>query len=129
MIYLFLDILLYNFTPFISYCFLINLNQKSYIYNLSIAIIIDFIILHTYFYNVIIVTLLYIIYHYLLKFNYHNFNIYYIVNLSFALLYYVIFSLIFSNINFINILNLLIINSIFIIASYKKNSSLIKFYR
>lgn len=60
MFYLVLDILIYNFTPYLSYFFILNLNNKSYIYNLSVAIIIDY-ILHTYFYNIIFVTLLFIL--------------------------------------------------------------------
>lgn len=128
MFYLVLDILIYNFTPYLSYFFILNLNNKSYIYNLSIAIIIDY-ILHTYFYNIIFVTLLFILKKYVLKFNYNNFNVYFLVNLLLVLIYYLISTIIFSYISIWNIVNVLIVNSIFITICYKKDTLNIKYFR
>ena len=128
MFYLVLDILIYNFTPYLSYFFILNLNNKSYIYNLSVAIIIDY-ILHTYFYNIIFVTLLFILKKYVLKFNYHNFNVYFLVNLLLVLIYYLISTIIFSYINIWKIVKVLIINGIFIAISYKKDVLNIKYFR
>lgn len=128
MFYLVLDILIYNFTPHLSYFFILNLNNKSYIYNLSIAIIIDY-ILHTYFYNIIFVTLLFILKKYVLKFNYNNFNVYFLINLLLVLIYYLISMIIFSYISIWNIVNVLIVNSIFITICYKKDTLNIKYFR
>lgn len=128
MFYLVLDILIYNFTPYLSYFFILNLNNKSYIYNLSVAIIIDY-ILHTYFYNIIFVTLLFLLKKYVLKFNYNNFNVYFLVNLLLVLKYYLISTIIFSYISIWNIVNVLIVNSIFITICYKKDTLNIKYFR
>ena len=128
MFYLVLDILIYNFTPYLSYFFILNLNNKSYIYNLSVAIIIDY-ILYTYFYNIIFVTLLFILKKYVLKFNYNNFNVYFLVNLLLVLIYYFISMIIFSYISIWNIVNVLIVNSIFITICYKKDTLNIKYFR
>lgn len=128
MFYLVLDILIYNFTPYLSYFFILNLNNKSYIYNLSVAIIIDY-ILHTYFFNIIFVTLLFILKKYVLKFNYNNFNVYFLVNLLLVLIYYLVSMIIFSYISIWNIVNVLIVNSIFITICYKKDALNIKYFR
>lgn len=128
MFYLVLDILIYNFTPYLSYFFILNLNNKNYIYNLSIAIIIDY-ILHTYFYNIIFVTLLFLLKKYVLKFNYNNFNVYFLINLLLVLIYYLISMIIFSYISIWNIVNVLIVNSIFITICYKKDTLNIKYFR
>ena len=128
MFYLVLDILIYNFTPYLSYFFILNLNNKSYIYNLSVAIIIDY-ILHTYFYNIIFVTLLFLLKKYVLKFNYNNFNVYFLVNLLLVLIYYLVSMIIFSCISIWNIVNVLIVNSIFITICYKKDTLNIKYFR
>ena len=129
MFYLLLDILIYNFTPYLSYFFLLNLNNKSYIYNLSIAILIDFGILHIYFYNVILITVLYLVRKYLFKFNYHNFNYYWLINMGIVTIYYLLSSFIFSEISLYSLLNLLIINGIFIAISYKSEKINIKCFR
>ena len=128
MFYLILDILIYNFTPYLSYFFILNLNNKSYIYNLSVAIIIDY-ILHTYFYNIIFVTVLFLLKKYVLKFNYNNFNVYFLVNLLLVLIYYLVSTIIFSYISIWNIVNVLIVNSIFITICYKKDALNIKYFR
>ena len=128
MFYLVLDILIYNFTPYLSYFFILNLNNKSYIYNLSVAIIIDY-ILHTYFYNIIFVTLLFLLKKYVLKFNYNNFNVYFLVNLLLVLIYSLVSMIIFSYISIWNIVNVLIVNSIFITICYKKDALNIKYFR
>lgn len=116
-----LDLYIYNFTPYLSYFFLLNINSKSYVYNLSVALMIDFLVLHTYFYNVIFVTLFFILRRKVLKFNYHNFNIYFLVSMFIILTYYLVSSLIFESINWLTILNVIVVNGIFILISYKKD--------
>ena len=120
MFYLFLDLIIYNYTPYLSYFFLINLNDKSYIYNISIALLIDFLILHIPLLTTLWVTILYFLKKYLFKFNYYNFYIYVCFNLGIIFLYYLVNSLLFSNVTIIGILNVLIINGVFVAISYKR---------
>ena len=122
MFYLLLDILIYNYTPYLSYFFILNINNKPFIYNIIIAVIID-ILLKIPFYNVIFITIIYLLKKHIFKFNYNNLLYYYIVNISFIILYYIISSLIYSSIDILNILNLFFINSIFILICYKKDSN------
>lgn len=122
MFYLLLDILIYNYTPYLSYFFILNINNKPFIYNIIIAVIID-ILLKIPFYNVIFITIIYLLKKNIFKFNYNNLLYYYIVNISFIILYYIISSLIYSSIDILNILNLFFINSIFILICYKKDSN------
>lgn len=129
MFYVLLDILIYNYTPYLSYFFLLNLNSKSYIYNLAISLLIDFLILHTCLYTTIFITLIYLLKKYLCKFNYHNFNVYFLTNLSIILLYYLISFLIFNHLTLYSSLSVLLINSIFIAISYKKDVLNIKYFR
>lgn len=126
MFYLLLDILIYNFTPYLSYFSLLNINNKSYIYNISIALLLDTLITHTLPLNMIWFTILFFSKKYLFKFNYHNFLTYFIFNVSIILLYYVINNILFSLLTLSNIINVLIINSIMIAISYKFNNVIIK---
>ncbi len=129
MFYLILDILIYNYTPYLSYFFLLNINTKSYIYNLALAFLIDLLITPNPFYTTIFITIIYYLHHYLFKLNYHNFNIYYLINIITIILYYIFSMLIFKYLTFSNILNILIINSIFIAICYKKDILNIKCFR
>lgn len=123
---IFIDTLIYNFTPFKSFFFLTNVNQKSLIYNLSIGLFIDLFIIHSMLLNTIFMVLAYLIHKYL-KLNYFNFINYYLFNILLVFVYYLTFSLIY---NFKNIFfEIFIINSIFIIISYIKDSKDINLYR
>ena len=126
MFYLLLDILIYNFTPYLSYFSLLNINNKSYICNISIALLLDTLITHTLPLNMIWFTILFFSKKYLFKFNYHNFLTYIIFNVSIILLYYVINNILFSFLTLNNIINVLIINNIMIAISYKFNNVIIK---
>ena len=119
------DILIYSFTPYMSYFFLLSINSKSYIYNLSVALIVDFLILQTYFYNTIFITLFFILRRKIIKLNYHNFNIYFLGSMFIILFYYLVSFLIFGCIGW-QVLNVIIVNSIFILISYKKDALNIK---
>ncbi len=129
MFFLIIDILIYSYTPYLSYFFLLNLNTKSYVYNLSIAILIDQLLMHTFLYNALIITILFLIRRLLIKVNYHNFSIYWLINMALILLYYIIGIIIFGNISWIKLLQVLIINGIFIAICYKKDSLNIKCFR
>ena len=93
MIYLLIDILVYNYTIYPSYFFLTNLNNKSLLYNIIIAFILDFI-------------------KKLVKKN-NNFFSYICLNMFFVITYYLILTSIFSYIDLKTFLLLIIINGIF----------------
>ena len=46
MINVFLDCLIYNFTPYKSFFFLSNINNKSIIYNIATGLFIDILFIH-----------------------------------------------------------------------------------
>ncbi len=126
MICLILDILIYNYTSFKSYFFLTNINSKSLIYNIAIALFIDLFITHAMLLNTIYVICMYLLHKYL-KINYYNVINYYLFNISIIYIYYIIVSTIYNS--GIIYFNVFIINSIFILISYIKDSKDIKLYR
>ena len=128
MLYLVMDLFFYNFTPYLSYLFLLNINNKSLVYLLALGILLDF-ILNIWFYNLIFLILLYLVKKYFLKFNYNNIFNYYLINIGIVFVYFLVSMLIFSSINIAQIINVLFINSIFILISYKINTSNILFSR
>ena len=128
MLYLVMDLFFYNFTPYLSYLFLLNINNKSLVYIISLGFLLDF-ILNMWCYNLIFIILLYLIRKYFFKFNYNNIFYYYVVNIGIIITYFLVSMLIFSSISLVQIINVLIINSIFILISYKINTSNILFYR
>ena len=77
MLYLVMDLFFYNFTPYLSYLFLLNINNKSLVYIISLGFLLDF-ILNMWCYNLIFIILLYLIKKYFFKFNYNNIFYYYI---------------------------------------------------
>ena len=128
MLYLVMDLFFYNFTPYLSYLFLLNINNKSLVYIISLGFLLDF-ILNMWCYNLIFIILLYLIKKYFFKFNYNNIFYYYVVNIGIIITYFLFSMLIFSSISLVQIINVLIINSIFILISYKINTSNILFSR
>ncbi len=128
MLYLVMDLFFYNFTPYLSYLFLLNINNKSLVYIISLGFLLDF-ILNMWCYNLIFIILLYLIKKYFFKFNYNNLFYYYVVNIGIIITYFLVSMLIFSSISLVQIINVLIINSIFILISYKINTSNILFSR
>lgn len=127
MINLLLDILIYNYTNYLSFFFLVDLNKRSLLINIGIGLLIDY-ILNIYFFNVIFLSIIYIITK-LFKFNINIFLYYYLYNLFIILLYYILSNLLFNYIDIYNLLNVLLINSIFIYISYKKEGKYISFFR
>ena len=103
MIKVFIDSMIYNFTPFKSFFFLTNINSRSFIYNQTVGLFVDLFVIHSFPLNTIFMCIVYLIHKYL-KINYYN-----VIN------YYVF--------------NMFIINSVFIIISYIKDSKDIKLYR
>ena len=129
MIYLFLDCLVYNYTSYTSFFFLTNLNKRSLIYNFTVAFMLDFIILRTYFINIVLILSFYFLRTYIFKGNYRNILYYMAINLFFICIYYLITSGIYSYISFSQILNILFINGIFTAICYIKDKDDIKLCR
>lgn len=124
MLNLLLDILIYNYTFYKSCFFLLNINDKSLIYNLFIALIIDLFILKTFFYTTIYILLIYFL-KMQLNINYHNFFAFYLFNIGIILIYLLI-PMVVGNFKVGIIINAFIINSVYILISYKKSENYIK---
>lgn len=115
-----IDILIYNYTPYKSFFFLLNINDKSLLVNIIISLFIDFFITHTF----ILITLYVVIIYFLKKaihINYHNILFYYLFNILIILVFYSLFS-VFCVEPFV-LLNIIFINSIYILISYKRHES------
>lgn len=124
MINLLLDILIYNYTFYKSFLFLLNIFDKSLLYNILIGLFIDLFIIHTFpFTTIYLITIWFI--KTKLKINFRNFYIFYLFNIINIVIYYLLFSL-FNNFNISSIINIIFINSIFIIWSYIKVNKDIK---
>ena len=127
MILVFLDCLIYNFTSYKSFFFLNSINSKSIVYNIAIGIFIDHFIIHLYFPTLIFMIIMYFLHKYL-KLNYLNVLNYYLFNICMVFIYYLALSII-NNSNYSILLNIFVINSIFILISYIKDSRRIKLSR
>ena len=118
----FLDILINNYTRYTSFFFIIYLYNKSYKYYLITALILDFIIFDTYFYNLIILSTIYLFSKIFISLNKNNFFNYVFINI-FNFIIYIIISNLFMYNSIENILisigNYLIINILFYILSYR----------
>lgn len=129
MIYLFLDCLVYNYTSYTSLFFLTSLNKRSLIYIITLAFMLDFIVLKTWYINFILLLLFYFLRNHIFKCNYHKFINYMSINLFFAITYYTITSTIYSYLNLKVFINLIFINTIFYAICYIKDKNDIKLCR
>lgn len=121
MIYLFLDCIVYNYTKYYSFFFLTNLNKRSLVYNFTVAFMLDFVILKTYFINIFLILIFYFLRKKVFKLNYYNFFNYLGINMLFVLIYHIITSLIYSYLNLSKILSIILINSCFYAICYIKD--------
>jgi len=124
MIYLLiiLDILINNFTKYTSYFFIIYLYNKPYKYYVLVGLILDFIIFNTYFYNLIILTIIYLLDKLLKDLNKNNFYNFIFIAIYNYLLFIILSNLIvFNNLEyiFLSIGSNLVINIIFYVLSYR----------
>ena len=71
MIKVFIDSMIYNFTPFKSFFFLTNINSRSFIYNLTVGLFVDIFVIHSFPLNTIFMCIVYLLHKYL-KINYYN---------------------------------------------------------
>ena len=116
-----LDVLINNYTRYYSYFFLIYLYNKPYKYYLLTGIILDFIIFNTYFYNITILSLMYIINKIFKDLNKSNFYIF-IFYMLFNYITYIILSNILINSMYNILINIgfnLIINILFYIFFFR----------
>ena len=116
-----LDILINNYTNYSSYFFLIYLYNKPYKYYLLTGIILDFIIFNTYYYNIIILSLMYIINHIFKDLNKNNLYVF-MFYMLFNYITYIVLSNIFINGMYNILINIgfnLIINLLFYILFYR----------
>lgn len=127
MLYLIIDILIYNFTPYLSFFFLQNINDKDFLYNLMLGFIIDLFILHTFLMTTILMFIFTFLKKYILKIN--NVYKFYLFNMGMVLAYYFGGMIIFGNTFNYSLIGMFFINSIFILICYKKRDRSIKFFR
>ena len=119
MIFLLIDILIYNYTSLPSLFFILNLNSRDYLKILVVGLFLDLLVLHTLFLNTIFLTSIYLLRKYYLKINLNNFLIYYSFNLIVMIIYYLVMNLIFKYISLNYLLIIILINSVGILISYK----------
>lgn len=119
MIYLLIDILIYNLTSWHSYFFLFNLNSKNFGLIFLVALIIDVFLVHSWGIHLIFMSLIYLIQKYILKINLNNFIYYLLFNVSIFFLYFIIMSLIFKFLNYQILIEAFLINFLMLILSYK----------
>ena len=88
MINLILYILIYNYTNYLSFFFLVDLNKRKLLINIGIALIIDY-IMGMYVYNLIFILVIYLTTK-LIKINMHNLLNYYLYNISIILMFIIL---------------------------------------
>ena len=124
MIYLLLllDILINNFTNYTSYFFIIYLYNKKFKFYLLVGLILDLIILDTYFFTTIVLSLIFIINKLFNDLNKNNFYVYVFINLFNYILFIIFNNIIFFG-SFSKILmsigSGLFINILFYVLTYK----------
>lgn len=123
---LILDILIYSFTPFKSFFFLLNINDKDFLTNITVGLIIDIFIVHTFGITSSFIIIFYYL-HKKININFYNFINYYAFNITMILLYYLITNIIYK-IDIKAMISIIIINSIYIFISYKKDRENIKLF-
>ncbi len=131
-----LDILIYKFTPYESFLFLISLtlfDKKDYFKVIMLGIFIDFVVLNTFFINTIILLILFIFDKSILKIKNKKIKSYMVVNTLNYLIYSASLYLIFSQTNlkefFLDLGYNYLFNLIFWLFSYNLLKKCIKINR
>lgn len=122
MIYLILDIFIYNYTKYKSYFFLVSLYNKNIIYYIGMGLILDFIVFNTFLLNSIILLIIYFINKFFSRYNIKNIYIYLLNLLVDYIVYISITNLVLNNalnIILVNIGKSLILNSLFYFLCFK----------
>ncbi len=119
---LLLDILINNYTSFTSYFFLVYLYDKPYKYYLLTGLILDLIIFNTYFYNIVILSIIYLFIKIFKDLNKKNFYIF-MFFCTYTYILFIVFSKLITFNNFNNILisigSNLLINLLFYALSFR----------
>lgn len=122
MIYLILDIFIYNYTKYKSYFFLVSLYKKNIIYYIGMGLILDFIVFNTFLLNSIILLIIYFINKFFSRYNIKNIYIYLLNLLVDYIVYISITNLVLNNalnIILVNIGKSLILNLLFYFLCFK----------
>lgn len=122
MIYLILDIFIYNYTKYKSYFFLVSLYNKNIIYYIGMGLILDFIVFNTFLLNSIILLIIYFINNFFSRYNIKNIYIYLLNLLVDYIVYISITNLVLNNalnIILVNIGKSLILNLLFYFLCFK----------
>lgn len=130
MIYLILDIFIYNYTKYKSYFFLVSLYNKNIIYYIGMGLILDFIVFNTFLLNSVIILIIYFINKFFSRYNIKNIYIYLLNLLVDYIVYISITNLVLNNalnVILVNIGKSLILNLLFYFLCFKlKNMNIIK---
>lgn len=122
MIYLILDIFIYNYTKYKSYFFLVSLYNKNIIYYIGMGLILDFIVFNTFLLNSIILLIIYFINKFFSRYNIKNIYIYLLNLLVDYIVYISITNLVLNNalnVILVNIGKSLILNLLFYLLCFK----------
>lgn len=122
MIYLILDIFIYNYTKYKSYFFLVSLYNKNIIYYIGMGLILDFIVFNTFLLNSIILLIIYFINKFFSRYNIKNIYIYLLNLLVDYIVYISITNLLLNNalnVILVNIGKSLILNLLFYLLCFK----------
>lgn len=122
MIYLILDIFIYNYTKYKSYFFLVSLYNKNIIYYIGMGLILDFIVFNTFLLNSIILLIIYFINKFFSRYNIKNIYIYLLNLLVDYIVYISLTNLVLHNtlnIILVNIGKSLILNLLFYFLCFK----------
>lgn len=122
MIYLILDIFIYNYTKYKSYFFLVSLYNKNIIYYIGMGLILDFIVFNTFLLNSVIILIIYFINKFFSRYNIKNIYIYLLNLLVDYIVYISITNLVLNNalnVILVNIGKSLILNLLFYFLCFK----------
>ena len=122
MIYLILDIFIYNYTKYKSYFFLVSLYNKNIICYIGMGLILDFIVFNTFLLNSIILLIIYFINKFFSRYNIKNIYIYLLNLLVDYIVYISITNLVLNNalnVILVNIGKSLILNLLFYFLCFK----------
>ena len=122
MIYLILDIFIYNYTKYKSYFFLVSLYNKNIFYYIGMGLILDFIVFNTFLLNSIILLIIYFINKFFSRYNIKNIYIYLLNLLVDYIVYISITNLVLNNalnVILVNIGKSLILNLLFYFLCFK----------
>ena len=122
MIYLILDIFIYNYTKYKSYFFLVSLYNKNIIYYIGMGLILDFIVFNTFLLNSVIILIIYFINKFFSRYNIKNIYIYLLNLLVDYIVYISITNLVLNNalnVILVNIGKSLILNLLFYLLCFK----------